>query len=204
MKIRDFETRIRPLLAFNLNDVRKIDPAFHRQQLHYWTTQGLVARLGGGYYRLAEQHVNEAYRFMLSNRMYAPSYVSLESALAFHQVIPETALTVTGVSSRKTRLVTGEAGRFSYRSVRPEYMFGYTVVAAEGPVKFSMAVLEKAVLDHLYLNPGILSEEDLEGQRWNRDSLKQMDPETVAGYLRVFNSRALAWRVSILEDYIHA
>ncbi|HUF38040.1 MAG TPA: hypothetical protein VMN57_05915 [Anaerolineales bacterium] len=204
MKLRDFETRIRPLLAFNLNDVRKIDPGFHRQQLHYWTTQGLVTPLAGGYYRLAEQEVNEAYRFMLSNRIYAPSYVSLESALAFYQVIPETVLTVTGVSSRKTRVVTGQAGRFSYRSVKPAYMFGYTLVAAEGVMKFSMAVLEKAVLDYLYLNPGILSEEDLEGLRWNRDSLKQMHLETVSGYLRVFNSRALDQRVRTLEDYIHA
>ena len=204
MKIRDFENRIRPLLAFNLNDVRKIDPAFHRQQLHYWAAQGLVARLAGGYYRLAEQHVNEAYRFMLSNRMYAPSYISLESALTFYLVIPETVLTVTGVSSRKTRVVTGEAGRFSYRSVKPQLMFGYEVVAMNGGVKFSMASLEKAVLDYLYLNPGILSQEDFEGLRWNREILWQMDPERSDRYLCAFDSRALSGRVRVLRDYTGA
>ena len=102
MNFRSLETRIRPLLAFNLNDVRKIDPGFHRQQLYYWAQKGLILPLAGGYYRLAEQEVNEAYLFMLSNRIYAPSYASLESALAFYQVIPETVLGVTGVSSRKT------------------------------------------------------------------------------------------------------
>jgi predicted transcriptional regulator of viral defense system len=204
MKLRDFETIIRPLLAFNLNDVRKIDPGFHRQQLYYWTQQGHITPLAGGYYRLAGQDVTEAYRFMLSNRIYSPSYISLESALAFHQVIPETALTVTAVSSRKTRVFTGEGGRFSYRSVKPELMFGYTVADVNGSVKFSMASLEKAVLDYLYLNPGILSLEDFEGLRWNSETVKNMDMDRINSYLRAFDSQALTRRIRVMKDYAHA
>ena len=32
MNFRDFETQMKSLTAFNLNDVRKFDPGFHRQQ----------------------------------------------------------------------------------------------------------------------------------------------------------------------------
>jgi hypothetical protein len=38
--LRGVESRIRALPAFELNDVHKLDPGFHRQQLNYWHNQG--------------------------------------------------------------------------------------------------------------------------------------------------------------------
>ena len=68
---------------------------------------------------------------MLANRIYEPSCISRESALAYYLVIPEPVLGVTSVSSRKTRQFDSEWGRFSYRSIKPTLMYGYRVVVQE-------------------------------------------------------------------------
>lgn len=63
MNFREFESKIINLPIFNLNDVRKIDPGFHRQQLIYWRNQGYIKPLAGGYYMLANMNVSEPFLF---------------------------------------------------------------------------------------------------------------------------------------------
>ena len=77
---------------------------------------------------MADAQVDESYLFMLANRIYEPSYISRESALAYYLIIPESVLGVTSVSSRKTRQFDSQWGRFSYRSIKPALMFGYRVI----------------------------------------------------------------------------
>jgi len=72
--------------------------------------------------------MDEMTLFMAANKIYEPSYVSLESALAYYEIIPETVLGVTSISSRKTKTFENAWGVFSYRSIKPEYMIGYQVI----------------------------------------------------------------------------
>ncbi len=78
MKFRDFQRQIRDLPVFNLNDIRKLDPDFHRQQLSDWLNRGYIQSLAGGYYLLADAQVDESCLFMIANRIYEPSYISKE------------------------------------------------------------------------------------------------------------------------------
>ena len=205
MKFRDFQIHAKDLPAFNLNDVRKIDPGFHRQQLSDWLARGYIKFLAGGYYILADEQVDESYLFMLANKIYEPSYISRESALAYHQVIPESVLGVTSVSSRKTKQFESEWGRLSYRSIKPILMFGYRVVEREKKIKYKIASMEKAVLDYLYWNAGIDSGDDLEGLRWNKQQLLDLEDNSIFWkYLKIFNSKALARRVEVVLEFIHA
>ncbi|MDF1515262.1 MAG: hypothetical protein P1S60_15745 [Anaerolineae bacterium] len=205
MKLRDFESRIENLPVFNLNDVRKIDPGFHRQQLHYWQKQGYIKAVAGGYYILAHRNVDEAHLFMVANKLYQPSYISLESALAYYHVIPETVLGVTSISSRITKKYTTDWGVFSYRSVKPQYMFGYEIFQVDQQKKYTMASLEKAVLDYLYLNTDIQTFADLEGLRWNRDQLQPLkDSVAFHQYLSLFNKKALNDRVELFKAFLNA
>ena len=205
MRIRELESKIRELPAFNLNDVRKLDPDFHRQQLNYWHNQGYIKPLAGGYYILADRAINEMYLFTVANRIYEPSYVSLESALAYYEVIPESVFGVTSVSSRKTKEHISLWGVFSYRSIKPLYMIGYQVIGIRGEEKYKIASLEKAILDYLYLNSNIHSVGDFEGLRWNRDQLlDRLDHSTFMKYLAIFEKRTLESRVKYLMEYLHA
>ena len=205
MRFRDFESKIEDLPAFNLNDVRKLDPDFYRQQLNYWQDKGYIKALAGGYYALADVSIDEAYLFMVANKLYEPSYISLESVLAYHQVIPESVIGVTSVSSRKTNQFESSWGVFSYRSLKPRYMFGYQVVETNQRIKYKIAELEKAVLDYLYLNSSIKSFADFEGLRWNREQLQHLINRSVfSNYLKIFNKIALENRVEQFMEYLNA
>lgn len=205
MRFRDFEAWLKGLPIFNLNDVRKFAPGFHRQQLSNWHNQGMIKHFAGGYYLLPDTPVDETLLFMAANKLYDPSYVSLESALAYYQVIPETVMGVTSIGSRKTRLYESAWGLFSYRSVKPVYMFGYRVVEIDQGRKFKMAVLEKAVLDYLYLNSNIHSSLDFEAFRWNQSQLQHLkDSEVLLKYLKIFNKKVLQNRVRLLMEYLNA
>jgi predicted transcriptional regulator of viral defense system len=205
MRFREFESRIRALPAFNLNDARKLDPGFHRQQLNYWQKQRIIQPLAGGYYILADRAMDEMVLYMVANRIYEPSYVSLESALAYYGVIPETVLGVTSISSRKTRRYESAWGVFSYRSVKPQYMIGYTVIEDSPGIKFKIACLEKTILDILYLHTDIHSTADFEELRWNRTQLHDLlDHSLFTRYVKLFDKRALENRVSQFMEYLNA
>jgi predicted transcriptional regulator of viral defense system len=205
MKFREFESKIKALPAFNLNDVRKLDPAFHRQQLNYWRNQGYIKPLAGGYYILADRVMDERALFMAANKVYEPSYVSLESALAYYGIIPETVLGVTSISSRKTRHFDSAWGVFSYRSVKPQYMIGYRVIENTPGTKFKIAYLEKAILDYLYFHAEIQSIVDFEELRWNRIQLHDLlDHSVFTKYVKLFDKRALENRINIFMEYLNA
>jgi predicted transcriptional regulator of viral defense system len=196
---------MRALPAFNLNDVRKLDPGFHRQQLNYWHNQGTIKPLAGGYYILADREMDEMVLFMVANRIYDPSYVSLESALAYYEIIPETVLGVTSISSRKTKQYESAWGVFSYRSVKPQYMIGYQVIENTPGIRFKIAYLEKALLDYLYLNSEIQSLADFEELRWNQTQLHDLlDHSMFNRYVKLFGKRSLENRVNQFLEYLNA
>lgn len=205
MRYIDLQSYIKNLPAFNLNDIRKFDPGFHRQQLTDWLDRGYIHALVGGFYALTETQVDEGFLFMLANRVYAPSYISNESALAYYLVIPETVLSVTSVTSRKTRRLVSTWGSFFYSSHKPSLMFGYQVVKQGQRIQFKLASLEKAVLDYLYWNTSIDSLDDFEGLRWNQQELNSLaDNALFEKYLKVFDNKALERKVELLLEYIHA
>ena len=142
---------------------------------------------------------------MLANRIYEPSYISRESALAHYLVMPESVLGVTSVSSRKTKQFDSEWGRFSYRSIKPVLMFGYRVFEQDKMIKYKIASLEKAVLDYLYWNKRIDSYDDFTGLRWNRQELLGLEDNPLfKKYLKIFNNKALDRRVHLLLEYVNA
>lgn len=103
MQFRTFENQISPMPVFNLNDIRRIDATFKRQQLNYWLKQKFIKKLVAGYYSLHDQIINESLLYFIANHIYESSYISLETALALYQIIPEHVFGVTSISTRKTK-----------------------------------------------------------------------------------------------------
>ena len=149
--------------------------------------------------------IDEKYLFLVANKVYEPSYVSLESALAYYEVIPETVLGVTSISSRKTKQYKSNWGVFSYRSVKPQYMIGYQVIEYSPGYKFKIASLEKAIVDYLYLNSDIHSIADFEELRWNQAQLHRLlDRSMFSKYINIYDKRALESRVDTFEEFLNA
>lgn len=124
-------------------------------QLARWAKTGKVIPLKRGLYTLPEERrkIHFSLRW-LANTLYSPSYISLEYALAFYDLIPERVTAITSVTRNKTALFENRLGRFVYRHLQPNIFFGFEEVSDEYQKKILMALPEKALFDYIYLYSG--------------------------------------------------
>ncbi|MBN1493503.1 MAG: hypothetical protein JW938_05090 [Candidatus Omnitrophica bacterium] len=123
-----------------------------RNQFHRWSKQGLLEKLRNGYYLLNESERKRAPEpFFIANRLYEPSYVSMETALSMYGFIPEYVAAVTSIATRKTKMFTNSLGTFRYQQVQPGAFRGFREVPLNG-MKVWMAEPEKAIVDFLYFH----------------------------------------------------
>jgi predicted transcriptional regulator of viral defense system len=203
MKYLEFRSKLEKLPVFNLNDIRKIAPGFYKPQLTYWQEKGLIRSIAGGYYTFGDVIVNNSLLNILANKIIQPSYISLESALSYYQVIPERVYGVTSVTSKKTARFESRWGIFNYRKIKPSLLFGYDIIPDNQNGHFLIAKLEKAILDYLYLNFQIDSIDDFIGLRWDKEELYALvRNETFKAFVKKFNKNALNHRVNILMRYL--
>ena len=135
-----------------------------------------------------------------ANLIYRPSYVSLHSALSHYGMIPEFVAHTTSVSTLKTARFINELGTFDYRHIKAELFWGYRSIDSASQRKILMASPEKALLDLLYLTPGLKSEDDMLQLRLDEDYMaSEFDLEQVRLYLDRFNSKALNKRFNMLQ-----
>ena len=71
-------------------------------------TEDLFIKLRNGLYTLRSDPPNE---LEIANRIYGPSYISLEYALAYYRLIPETVYTITSATTKITRKFTVQGKR---------------------------------------------------------------------------------------------
>ena len=202
MKFIEFKQNIKDLKVFNLRDIRKIEADFDLRRLNEWQKKGYIKMILRGYYVFADVQVSENTLFVVGNAMRKPSYVSLEAALSVYGLIPETVYGITSVTSTKTARFDTSLGRFSYRHIKPELMFGYEVRAV-GDDRYDIADMEKTVLDYLYFHPDMLEDVDFSGWRFNSHEFKsRADMAKFKRYEAAFHSKELSKRVSAFISYI--
>jgi len=86
---------------------------------------------------------------VLSGLIYGPSYVSLETALSWHGLIPERVDEVTCITTKRARVFRTPVGRFSYVPIREEaYPLGVRLESGRGGSWF-LAEPEKALCDRI-------------------------------------------------------
>ena len=144
-----------PLFSSNLLQAGDTLPAQVHKQLSRWVNSGKVLQLRRGLYSLAEPYRKERpHPFTIANQLLAPSYISLQSALSYYDLIPEAVPHVTSITSRKrTQTVTTPFGQHSYRSLQPDLFTGFRLVEISPTQPVFMARPEKALLDLVYLTP---------------------------------------------------
>ena len=133
----------------------RADKADISRQLSRWTAEGKLIQLRRGLYMLAGDHSRRApHRFTIANRIQPGSYVSLQSALAFHSLIPEHVPVVTSVTTGRPRFLETGAGSYQFRHLHPELFFGYQASDPGDGSSAFLAFPEKALLDLIHLTPG--------------------------------------------------
>lgn len=210
MNYQSFRERYEPLGVFSVMDILNAEDHFDRKQLVWWQDKGYLKKIINRWYCFSSVQENERLRFFTANHIYSPSYVSLESALAWYALIPEGVYSVTSVTTQKTQDFSTPLGTFTYRHIKPELLFGYTIENYEASGRLQrgvkMAEPEKAILDILYLNPHINTENAFAGLRINKEIFRTaLNKNRMKLYLSQYKNPSLEKRVnSFLEFMKHA
>jgi len=128
----------------------------------------------------------------LAQRVYGPSYISLETALSYHGWIPEAVYACTCVSYGRAKEFATPLGLFSYTRV-PQRIFYAGVercVDPDGNV-FFMASPAKALADYVYVHrPEWTTVDDASGSlRIEADDLTSATPAQVDELIENYSNR---------------
>ena len=196
MAFTEFQNRLSGYQIFSLQDVRKVFSDFSYRQLDRWTKKWYLKKIKRGFYCFGAQDLNQNFLFYVANKIYSPSYVSMEMALKYYGLIPEEIFQITSVSTKKTANFETPVGNFSYRCIKPSLYFGYRLVEF-GKQKLLLAEAEKAILDYLYINSNLRTRDDFLGMRINSDEFKtQINLEKLQKYLGTFENKQLSKRIN--------
>jgi len=176
MKYTDLAARFRYRPFF---EARELDIVYNepyaqiRFRLSRWVKLGKLIQIRRGYYLLppAERAVEPSI-YTISNYLYNPSYVSLNSALEYYNIIPEQVMRIEAVSPKQTASWVAPLGNFRYFSIKTDAFRGYHYLESETHLKdqqaFFMATAEKALLDLFHFLPGEWTEERILEMRFQQ------------------------------------
>jgi predicted transcriptional regulator of viral defense system len=138
------------------------DYRFPRDRVTKLLQKGLIVRVKKGIYVFSELMGRGPYsREILANMIYGPSYISMEYALAHYQLIPEWVDVVTSVTTQKNKQFHTPVGDFTYRHLqRCYYAMGIGITKIEER-QYLIAIPEKALIDKLYFETKLGSEQDI-------------------------------------------
>jgi predicted transcriptional regulator of viral defense system len=90
----------------------------------------------------------------VANHLVRGSYVSLQSALSYHGLIPEGVPVTTSVTTGRPGSWQTPFGIYDFRHVQADWLTGYRRTEVAARQEAFVATPEKALLDLIYLEPG--------------------------------------------------
>ncbi len=125
--------------------------------------------------------------FLIANHLRGPSYVSLDSALSYWNMIPERTFEISSVTIKSSKVFSTPVGRFSYKHLRlPYYSYGIKKVRFSAKQTILIASAEKALCDKIVLTANVnlrsikqTKEFLLEDLRIDREVLSNLDIESI-------------------------
>jgi predicted transcriptional regulator of viral defense system len=162
-------------------------------KIHALLKDGILSALKRGVYIAGPQLANEVRPepFLVANHLLGPSYVSLDTALSFHGLIPERVYEITSVTTKYSRSFSTPMGLFSYiRLELPYYTFGIQRVKLTDEQFAMIASPEKSLFDKIVTTSGVILRSVkaaesylLENLRMDEDKLKALDIAQMASWL---------------------
>jgi predicted transcriptional regulator of viral defense system len=202
MNFQTFRTTFQHYPIISRTEIKKLYPAFDAKNLVYWQKKRYVQKIKNSWYRLTEMPLDTETLFFISNHIYQPSYISLETALSYYGFIPEGVFRMTAVSTLKTNTFATSIGDFGYQNIKPSLYFGYRIVPF-GNHYFKIAEPEKTILDFLYLHSDMTDESHFYELRLNVQEINaSINWNTLSNYTEAFASKALSKRVAVFLKFI--
>lgn len=160
-------------------------------KLHQLLSKGVLEPVRKGLYMAGPSiGVNRPEPFLLANHILGPSYISLDTALSYHGLIPERVFEIASMTTKASRSFTTPAGLFTYTHLPlPYYTFGIQQAQLAADQYVMMASPEKALCDKIVTTAGIILRSQASARAYLEEDLR-MDEDT----LRELNTRMIrAW-----------
>jgi len=140
------ESKIKVFSKLEFRRLMGITRVSAQKLLERYTKKGVFVRLKGGLYALSTNYPSG---YLIANKLCEPSYISFETALSYHNLIPETVYSFTSATTKITRTFSVKNQLFRYHRIKKKAFTGYklTNIAGENVL---LAEKEKALADYLY------------------------------------------------------
>jgi predicted transcriptional regulator of viral defense system len=125
--------------------------ASRHNQLKRVLAKGELLHIRRGIYHLAKRYQRKPLNpYELAQKVYGPSYISFESALSYHGLIPEAVYSVSSACMKRSREFKTAVGVYSFTQI-PQRVFyiGVERIEKDGEV-FLMAAPIKALADYVF------------------------------------------------------
>ncbi len=176
--------------VFTYEDLQSFYPQEKKSNLkkiiYRWRKNGWITPLKRGLYELTYPRDLIIPDLYIGNKLYSPSYVSLETALSHYSIIPEISMAVTSLTTKPTRKFKNKHGLFMYRTIRPKLFRGY-YVEKQGRFEILIAEPEKAIIDYIYFKTYRGKTFDFAGERFDKDSISRLKKRKLDAYARGYN-----------------
>jgi hypothetical protein len=210
MTFREFYEAMLPFVVFSNEDIVGVFGGFDRRRLYEWSRKGYIHPLTKGHYVFDEYRHDQNLGLLISNKIYTPSYVSLEFVMSMYGLIPEAVYTYTAVSTKKTTHFATSLGDYSYKSIKPSLYKGYELHKVEIPRRgqietryVKVATPEKALFDFLYYRRGLMDEAKLPELRFDIDILSSLNSASLNNYIKLSGRKDIAFNLdNILKHYV--
>jgi predicted transcriptional regulator of viral defense system len=135
-----------PINLFHFNDLKVLFGIASDSSLKKIITalikSKVLLRLEKDVYLIFDKYSSD---YTISNFIYQPSYLSLETALNFHGILSQIPYELTAITTNKQKIKNINHKIYSYSHIQSELFWGYEKVD-----DFLIAQPEKAILDQAY------------------------------------------------------
>ena len=194
MKFGDFVKRmLKPVFTFaEAQMVAHEEPAAGlRLNLHRWAKKGTLIRLRREVYMFGDRASPLP---LLISALYPPAYVSLETALNQHGLLPDVPFETTLVTPRATRSFQTPLGRFHFHRIHPRLFFGFDPSTL-------LADPEKALLDYFYFRRARLVADPVFWRESRLQNFKRLDWGKGGKELEIYRSDKMSRLWESLKRY---
>jgi hypothetical protein len=145
-------------------------------------TEGVLASVKKGIYIAGpKSYPGRPENALLANHLLGPSYLSVESALSFHGIIPERVYAISSMTTKASRDFETSLGLFTYIHLPlPYYAFGINMVKLTSEQYAMIASPEKAICDKIISTSGLILRSATSAGNYLIDNLR-IDEEILKG-----------------------
>lgn len=163
-------------------------------KIYQLTKEGVIQSIKKGLY-IVGPALNVDRRpepFLFANHILGPSYVSVETALSYHGLIPERVYEIASMTTQASRTFNTPLGTFTYtRLPLPYYAFGIRSEKLADDQYAMVASPEKALCDKIITTSGLLFRSKkaardflLENMRMEEDVLRQLNTKEITSWIK--------------------